>query len=118
MRISEKSLASNARARISYAVLVLTTLCAAIYIVLANAAGCAGDVKSGLGDPAKALELENLSLVPYMLAVPTGVFGILVHPRIRKVVPILCLFMCVLPLLWWFGAKVEVAGILRCGSAQ
>lgn len=103
--------------RISYYLSLAGIACAGAYLLLADAVGCAADLKSGLGDTARALQLEDWSLLPLVLFVPVSVAAVGTHPRIPKVVALVWLIVC-LPLLCWCGIETEVAAVVRCGSGR
>lgn len=101
----------------SYYLFAAGILCAAAYLLLTNAAGCAADVKGGLGNTATASKLENWSLLPFVLFAPISIAAVGTHPRVPKVVALLWILTC-LPVLWWFGIEAEAAAVVRCGSSR
>jgi hypothetical protein len=98
---------------------LLALICAAIGFRFAFLAGCAGDLKVGLGDPLEALRLENIAMLWLAGATILGVLAIAV--TIVRYLHLSFLVGLFIPagLIWvvlWFAAmEVERFGVRSCG---
>lgn len=100
--------------------LVFLGSCAAYYS-LSSAAGCAADLKGGTwGDPARALELESMALVPGLAALTLVVTAPFVYLRnaiaVRALLAVV-VFSVVAAALFFAGIEAEFNASHEC-SAQ
>jgi hypothetical protein len=87
-------------------------------LIIAFSAGCAGDTKGGaLGNPLRALQLENLSVVLLVLSLAVGSFGFVlrVSPSLEQRVAYAAAFFIFGSIALWFIAMVfEGKGVSSC----
>jgi hypothetical protein len=81
-------------------------------------AGCAGDSKGGsLGNPIRALELEGLATLPFIVGLFCGAcaiaFAPILSPSLRVTYSLLFLLVCGI-CLWLLGIQFEIWGVQSC----
>ncbi len=79
-------------------------------------AGCAGDLKGGsLGDPIRALQLEDFGLFPFLLSAVSGGTAIgLLSRSIHRVAQGLTVAIFTLFCLWLAGMQFEMWDVQSC----
>ena len=102
-------------------VLLFLASCA-LYYWFSSAAGCAADLKGGIwGDPARALELESLSLVPALTAMTLAAavpFICLRRALALRVSLAVLLFVFVGAVLFLGGINAEYIASHECSAEK
>ena len=81
-------------------------------------AGCAGDSKGGsLGNPIRALELEGLATLPFLVGLICGACAVALLPMpslsVRGASSLVFLFVCGIS-FWLLGIQFEIWGVQSC----
>jgi hypothetical protein len=104
--------------RIQIALGLLSALGITVAFALLFQAGCAGDSKTGaLGDPARALELESTSLLPFLVGLIAGaslVARALGSTLTQRTANPLAFVIFGGSLLWLLGVQFEAWGVRSC----
>ena len=79
-------------------------------------AGCIGDIKGGaLGNPARALELENISLLFLLLSASAGGTAIgLISRSIHRLAKGVACGLLILSGVWLAGMQCEIWAVQSC----
>ena len=97
---------------------VLALIGVSLSLFIMFQAGCAGDPKGGsLGSPIRALELEGLATLPFMVGLLCGACAIGFAPMLslslRVTYSFLFLFVCGI-CFWLLGIQFEIWGVQLC----
>jgi hypothetical protein len=108
--------------RLAVAVALLAVICAAIGFRFVFLAGCAGDLKVGLGDPLEALRLEEIAMqwlvgatVLAGLAIAAGIVSLFHHSILAALLEAMVPAALVGIIFWFVAWDVQVFGHRSCG---
>ncbi|MCI0595052.1 MAG: hypothetical protein L0Z48_00745 [candidate division Zixibacteria bacterium] len=93
---------------------VVALLCTGIFYFFLAKAGQTGDTKSGLGDPVKALELEDRAF-PFLLGAALSIGGICFAiariPIMARILFAIIVAAFALVGIWFIGGEIETASL-------
>jgi hypothetical protein len=106
----------NAKRYLPLAFGLLFVIGAALALFVMFKAGCAGDSKGGaLGNPVRALQLENLGLLPLLISAAAGGAAIvLMSKSAHRDAQGIAFAMFTLVSLWLAGIQFETWGVQSC----
>jgi hypothetical protein len=105
------------RSAVSLAFTAIAAVSLGVSLYLAYQAGCAGSLKSGVGEPLRTLELERFSMNWAIAGLFCGSLSILSSSHASWLVKLIGAVLLVTiggAILWFIAVQVEISGVRDC----